>query len=82
MELTYRLKKDIVARVAANLSWDLSQLHSSVHICNKNRLINGKSLVGVLVADMRLGDKITITYDEPADLERIREIFNELGGEI
>lgn len=82
MELTYKLKRDIVARVAANLSWDLSQLHSSIHISKKDRIINGKSLIGVLVLDMRLGDEIKVVFDEAADLDKIKEIFNELGGEV
>ena len=82
MNILYKLNKDIVARTAANLSYNLNQLHSSIHICNKQKLINGKSLIGILTANMKFGDIITITYDEPTDLVKIKEIFNELGGEI
>lgn len=82
MSLSYKLNTDIVARTAANLSWSLNQLHSSIYINNKNCSINGKSLVGILTANMKYGDIITIIYDEPTDLTNIKEIFNELGGEI
>lgn len=82
MELIYKLKQDVIARIAANLSWDLSQLHSSVHISKTDRVINGKSLIGVLTLDMRMGDEIKVTYDDAADLQKIKEIFDELGGEV
>lgn len=82
MKLTYKLNKDIVARTAAMLSWDLNQLHSSVHIQSKDRVINGKSLVGLLSAQLKMGDTINIVFDEVNDFNKIKEIFNELGGEV
>lgn len=82
MKLTYKLNKDIVARTAAMLSWDLNQLHSSIHIQSEDRVINGKSLVGLLSAQLRMGDTINIVFDEVNDFNKIKEIFNELGGEV
>jgi len=50
MKISYKLDKNIEARVASMLAWDLSQLHSSVHIQLEDRVINGKSLIGILSA--------------------------------
>lgn len=50
MKLQYKLNRDIVARTATMLNWDLSQLHSSIHIQSNDRVINGKSLLGILSA--------------------------------
>lgn len=82
MKISYKLDKNIEARVASMLAWDLSQLHSSVHIQLEDRVINGKSLIGILSAQYKAGDIITIVFDEEGDLKEIKEIFNELGGEI
>lgn len=82
MKILYKLNKNIEARVASMLAWDLSQLHSSIHIQLEDRTINGKSLIGILSAQYKAGDIITIIFDEEEDLEKIKEIFNELGGEI
>lgn len=82
MKISYKLNKNIEARVASMLAWDLSQLHSSVHIQLEDRVINGKSLIGILSAQYKAGDIITIVFDEEGDLKKIKEIFNELGGEI
>jgi phosphotransferase system HPr-like phosphotransfer protein len=63
------------------LNWDLSQLHSSIHIQSDERVINGKSLLGILSAQYKMGDIITVIFDDERDLNKIKEIFNELGGE-
>jgi phosphotransferase system HPr (HPr) family protein len=82
MEIKYRFKRDVVSRAAAQLSWQLSQLHSSIHLLGNDRVVNGKSLVGVLSAQYKMGDEVTITYDDNDELAKIKEIFNEIGGEI
>lgn len=50
MKLQYKLNRDVVARTATMLNWDLNQLHSSIHIQSGERVINGKSLIGILSA--------------------------------
>lgn len=82
MTLTYRLDRDIVARTAAQLNWNLKQVRSSIRISNNGIIINGKSLVGILSGHMRFNDIITITIDEPTDADEIKEYFNEVGREI
>lgn len=81
MKLRYKLKRDVVARVAAILCQDLSLLSSSIYIQGNNKTIDGKSIIGVLSGQYRMGDVITIIYDKEEDLDKIKEIFNELGGE-
>lgn len=81
MKLQYKLNRDIVARTATMLNWDLNQLHSSIHIQSNDRVINGKSLLGILSAQYKMGDIVTVIFDDEKDLDKIKEIFNELGGE-
>lgn len=81
MKLQYKLNRDIVARTATMLNWNLNQLHSSIHIQSNDRVINGKSLLGILSAQYKMGDIITVIFDDEKDLNKIKEIFNELGGE-
>lgn len=81
MKLQYKLNRDVVARTATMLNWDLNQLHSSIHIQSNDRVINGKSLLGILSAQYKMGDIITVIFDDEKDLDKIKEIFNELGGE-
>lgn len=81
MKLQYKLNRDIVARTATMLNWDLNQLHSSIHIQSNDRVINGKSLLGILSAQYKMGDIVTVIFDDENDLDKIKKIFNELGGE-
>lgn len=81
MKLQYKLNRDVVARTATMLNWNLNQLHSSIHIQSNDRVINGKSLLGILSAQYKMGDVITVIFDDEKDLNKIKEIFNELGGE-
>lgn len=82
MKLQYKLNRDVVARTATMLNWDLNQLHSSIHIQSNDRVINGKSLLGILSAQYKMGDIVTVIFDDEKDLNKIREIFNKIGGDI
>ncbi len=82
MTITYKLNKDIVARTAAQLNWNLKQVRSSIRIIRGDRIVNGKSLIGIMSANMRLNDIISVTIDELTDVEEIKEYFNEVGREI
>lgn len=82
MTFRYILDRDVVARTAAQLNWQLKSLSCSVNIKNSDRIINGKSLVGILSAHMRLNDVIEITTDGVVDGDLIREYFNEIGREV
>lgn len=82
MTITYKLDRDIVARTAAQLNWNLKQVRSSIRIIHGDRIVNGKSLIGIMSTNMRFDDTISIIIDEPADVEEIKEYFNEVGREI
>lgn len=74
------LNKNITGRAAAQLNWALSSLKSSIRIINKEgRMVNAKSLVGLLSGQIREGDLITISFDQEDEEQRIKFYFRELG---
>lgn len=78
MKITYKLNKDIVARTAANLVFNLSEI-KSIHIAKGNTCFNGKSLIGILSNNLLSGDIINLEIEELSDVEKVKEIFNEIG---
>lgn len=78
MKITYKLNKDIIARTAANLVFNLSEI-KSIHIAKGNTCFNGKSLVGILSNNLLSGDTINIEIEDLSDVEKVKEIFNEVG---
>ena len=78
MKITYKLNKNIVARTAANLVFNLSEI-KSIHIAKGNTCFNGKSLVGILSNNLLSGDIINLEIEELSDVEKVKEIFNEIG---
>ena len=78
MKITYKLNKDIVARTAANLVFNLSEI-KSIHIAKGNTCFNGKSLVGILSNNLLSGDIINLEIEELSDVEKVKKIFNEIG---
>lgn len=78
MKITYKLNKDIIARTAANLVFNLSEI-KSIHIAKGNTCFNGKSLVGILSNNLLSGDIINIEIEDLSDVEKVKEIFNEVG---
>jgi phosphotransferase system HPr-like phosphotransfer protein len=78
MEIKYRLLKDIVARTATGLSFDLTNA-KAVFFIKEDRCINGKSLLGILSGQFRMGDIITVKGEVEKDMEIIKEAFNTIG---
>lgn len=78
MKITYKLNKDIIARTAANLVFNLSEI-KSIHIAKGNTCFNGKSLVGILSNNLLSGDIINIEIEDLSDVVKVKEIFNEVG---
>ena len=76
MKITYKLNKDIVARTAANLVFNLSEI-KSIHIAKGNTCFNGKSLVGILSNNLLSGDIINLEIEELSDVEKVKEIAKE-----
>lgn len=79
----YKITKDIVGRTAAQLNWNLNQLSSSIYIINKDdRMVNGKSLVGLLQGGLKANDNITILLDREEDLAKAKTSLNNIGKQI
>ena len=78
--LNYKINKDLVGRTAAQLNWNLSKLSSSLYIITKEkRMVNGKSLVGLLQGNIRKGDLVTILLDKEEDLAEAKSSLNNIG---
>lgn len=82
MELTYIIEKDIVARQAANLVFNLQEISDDIHIGKNNKCVSGKSLVGILQSGLRYGDKVKVFYNKKEETFKIKEIFNSIGKEV
>ena len=81
MIIKYKLKKDIVARTAAQLNFELNTIKDSIFIVKNNRCFNGKSLIGILTNNLRYEDIITIETSKE-NISHIKEIFNTVGEEV
>ena len=84
MTITYKLNKNLTGRQANMLNWKLTQIPGSIRIINKeeNRMINAKSLVGLLSGAFRADNIIDIVVDRDEDIQKVKEILNEVGKEI
>ena len=78
--LNYKINIDLVGRTAAQLNWNLSKLSSSLYIITKEkRMVNGKSLVGLLQGNIRKGDSVTILLDKEEDIVKAKSFLNNVG---
>lgn len=84
MNFQYRLNKHLLGRNAAQLIFEINQVHGGVSIYRKDATtcVNAKSLVGVLSGYYKIGDVITIYVDNDEDASRVKEILNEYGTEV
>lgn len=84
MTITYKLNKNLTGRQANMLNWKLTQIPGSVRIINKeeNRMINAKSLVGLLSGAFRADNIIDIVIDRDEDIQKVKLVLNEVGREI
>lgn len=84
MTITYKLNKNLTGRQANMLNWKLTQIPGSVRIINKeeNRMINAKSLVGLLSGAFRADNVIDIVIDRDEDIQKVKSVLNEVGREI
>ena len=78
--LNYKINTDLAGRTAAQLNWNLNKLSSSLYIITKEkRMVNGKSLVGLLQGNIRNGDLVTILLDKEEDLAEAKSSLNNIG---
>lgn len=78
--LNYKINTDLAGRAAAQLNWNLNKLSSSLYIITKEkRMVNGKSLVGLLQGNIHKGDLVTILLDKEEDLAEAKSSLNNIG---
>ena len=78
--LNYKINTDLAGRAAAQLNWNLNKLSSSLYIITKEkRMVNGKSLVGLLQGNIHKGDLVTILLDKEEDLAKAKSSLNNIG---
>ena len=78
--LNYKINTDLVGRTATQLNWNLNKLSSSLYIITKEkRMVNGKSLVGLLQGNIRKVDPVTILLDKEEDITKAKSFLNNIG---
>jgi phosphotransferase system HPr-like phosphotransfer protein len=83
ISITYKLNKNIAARTANILNWNLKNLKSSIYIIGESgRKVNAKSLVGILSGSFKDGETIKVLTEDNNDLSKIKSYLNEVGTEI
>lgn len=79
----YKLDKNLWGRAAAQLNWNLEKIKSSIFLVNEEgRMINGKSLIGLLSGNFKENSYIRIMIEGKEDVNNIRKYFNEVGREV
>lgn len=80
MKIEYEINAVITGRIASQLNWDLNTINDEVRIINsEGRMVNGKSLLGLLSANIKQGDKVVIVINNKENEQLISNIFNKLG---
>ena len=81
MELTIKvsIQKDMMTRQAADIAHKMSEFESRVLIKKQNLTVNAKSLMGVLSADLRDGQAITIQAEGPDEAQAVCTLSRMLG---
>lgn len=80
MKIEYRINAVITGRIASQLNWKLNTINGEVRIINsEGRMVNGKSLLGLLSANIKNGDNIVVVIDNKDNEQPIKNIFNEIG---
>lgn len=80
MILTYKLQKDLCGRAATQLCQRLLEFKSDIKIITQ-RVVNAKSLVGILSTQLKAGQDFVIIFDRENEEEQIKKEFNEVGYE-
>lgn len=79
MKIQYTLNNDIVARAATQLNWEINKIDGTFYIIKNERMINAKSIIGLLSGNFHKGDTITIEFESEDNADKIKEIFSQVG---
>lgn len=82
MKIQYTLNNDVVARAATQLNWEINKIDGPFYIIKNERMINAKSMIGLLSGNLHKGDTIIIEFESEDSADKVREIFNEIGREV
>lgn len=81
----YHIQRDIVARTAANLNFELNKYKTTIYLTKENEdfIINAKSLIGLLQGHFRENDivKLMLFDTNYKEVGEIKELFNTIGRE-
>lgn len=78
MRYGLKINSNIGGRQASNLVYRLSEVDGSITIIKGDRMINAKSIIGLLSLDLKKNDLVEISCD--ADIYTIDHIFKEVLG--
>ena len=72
------LKNDLNSRTAKNFVYSIASMPFNVRIIKGDKQINGKSIIGLLSANLKSGDIINIYIDKnyPNGLNEIVKLIN------
>ena len=81
MELTIKIAipKEMMTRQAANIAQRMSGFESRVLLKRQNMTVNAKSLMGVLSAELRDGQAVTILAEGPDEAQAVCTLSKMLG---
>lgn len=81
MELTIKvaIQKELMTRQAADIAHRMSEFESRVLLKRQNLTVNAKSLMGVLSADLRDGQAVTILAEGPDEAQAVCTLSKLLG---
>lgn len=76
----YKLKKDLIGRTANQFNWKLQNCPFQIHLImgKDGRVINGRSLIGLLSGRFMTGNEIEIATQSIKEQEIVEKVINEL----
>lgn len=76
----YKLKKDLIGRTANQFSWKLQDCPFQIYLIMEKdgRVINGRSLIGLLSGRFIAGNEIEIATQSIKEQEIVEKVINEL----
>ena len=80
--LNYKLTKDIIARTANQLNWNLQKIPCSIEIINQEgRKVNAKSLIGLLSGQFRKDNEVKVVIGDITKMPEVKSCLSEVGRE-
>jgi phosphocarrier protein len=84
-KIVVKNKLGVHARPAAMLVKTAAAFRSDIHLAREGQVINGKSIMGVMMLAANLGSEVTISAkgeDEQKAVDAIAKLFEDRFGEV